>query len=345
MLQGGLRPDAAGLLACGLAVLGWTAQSRRAWFSGSIFGAAAPLIHPFTAAVVLPLGLWCLALTGEKPLRWPVILERIAISALAIALMFFLFLLAIAGDLSEFWRIFREHSSLRAAGTGPQWQVLWFKMNVGLEPLFRWPAMGVLAIGILLASVRSSTRPAAISTGLFFLSFLVLGAALYAAYLIHVLYLFALLAALFVGSRLLDNIRPAFGLLWSTAALLLVFPGVLVPFLSQSTGTDATQLKQQLSSILLQPGRRLLLDENAARYIYDWKLPTGAEDWLHCHTSPDAAATPLLLVQKPASDVWVMESAKLEAYIPDAGVVCPRIKLFGYTTSLLLYRDDWRIIP
>jgi hypothetical protein len=107
---------------------------------------------------------------------------------------------------------------------------------------------------------------------------------------------------------------------------------------------DGAQIRHRVAALQAEPGRRLLLDEYAARYVFDWKLPAGSEDWLHCHWSASVPA-PVRLAHKPASDVWLVDAQKLEAYIPDSGVTCQRIKLFGHTTSLLRYTGDLRVVP
>jgi hypothetical protein len=346
-LRSGMRPDAAGLFACGLAALGWTGRSRAAWFCGSFFGAVAPVIHPFTAAIVLPVGGWCL-LTNLCDQPATVVRKEIAVrfgvALLAAALVFLLFLVAIEGRLTEFVQVFQHHASLRTTGMGQQWHVLWQKMSVGSEVFLRWPALVVLVVGLILAASKPSSRQAALSVAAVFLWHLVLGTLLYTGYVIQGLYLFALVAAALVGSRLSGRLSFGFGLGWANAAFLMVFPAVLSPFLSHSVDLDAAQIRHRVAALQAAPGRRILLDEYAARYVFDWKLPAGSEDWLHCHWAPSVPA-PVRLAHKPASDVWLVDAQKLEAYIPDSGVTCQRIKLFGHTTSLLRYTGDLRVVP
>lgn len=344
----GLRPDGTGVLFCTIAALGWTGRNTTSWVVGSLFGAAAPLIHPFTATIIVPLAVWRLLATAHDEadlLDWQRLGVRAVIMLLACGAVFALFLLAIDGQLHEFARVFGEHAARRLEYADGRWAYLVSLMMIGWEPVLRWPTLIMLAVGLLLAARGAATRRRTQVVGLLFAGFVFLGGMIYAGHLVRVLYLCALIATAFLSPALHGRTRLFFGIGWLIAALLLLCTSAIQSVFIQRPAIDAPALQLRLAGILAAPGRRLLLDEYAARYVYDWHLPPHAEDWLHAHRPTAHDSATFSLTDKDARDVWIVDAAKLEQHVADSGVTTERIRLGGYQTSMRRRLGELRIVP
>ena len=345
LLRTGLRPDAAGMLATCAAAYGWSGTSRISWFIGCVCGAAAPCIHPFTAAFVVPLGIWFLAnrAAGQPvPAKQAGVLGGMAL--LATFCVFGIFLAAIEGRIGEFMQVFRQHAGLREVAGGRQWSVLFEKLTFGREPWLRWPTVGVFVLTGALAYRMPTARARVLSVVSVFGLFIVCGTLLYTNYVPSLLYLFALVGAAFMAATLPGRHRVAIGAIWVVALGLMSFPGGYWALFGRQFSIDAAPLRARLSAYETE-GRRLLIDEYAARYVYDWRLPAGAQDWLHCHWDPFLPYRPPKVAEKPSDEVWVIEASKLEMYVPDSAIINERVTLFGHKSSLFRDRGDIRIIP
>jgi len=76
------------------------------------------------------------------------------------------------------------------------------------------------------------------------------------------------------------------------------------------------------------PDKKYSIDESAARFVFDYKLPENSIDW-NFSRSYNGSSRPGSLQEKPADEVWIISKDK--GYSVEGLPEYPRVTLFGHT--------------
>jgi hypothetical protein len=341
VLARGLRPDAWGAAFALLAGLAWWRDGCGAWLAGGLAAALAVAFHPFAAMAVLPTG--GLALFGRlqaKGLRGCVPELALATGTILVVLGLLAALLDFA--VADFWRAFHHHAQLRTPAPGTRLAAFWHELTLGREPLLRAPGALALA-GALAAAGFAGNRRRAISAAALAAGAAGVGLVLYAGYTPQWLWPLGAGLTLAVWS----TVKPFAGRAAVTAVVTFAVCWSSLPWLvgtalaRREPAGDYARLRTEYET---QPATRLLVDEVAARYVFDFRLPPGSRDWLLARHLDSGLSS--LLAAKPPGEIWLVDERKLELYVPDSDVRAGRVRLAGRTfSSWLIHPGRVRLLP
>lgn len=332
LLGMGLRPDAAGLALVASAAVCWLRGGSGWWFAGCLFGAAAPVVLPFTIALVAPLGLWSLfRRTGTSADCFAMPANRAHKLVLAIAaavVIFALFAAAIHLQLEGFVHTFRQHAAMRTPSPGLRLKAFREELALGWEPFLRGPSIILFLAVIAVSSRVDSAAHASRLAAALFVGFVALGMWLYAQYTPQYSYLLAMIGSATLVERLPPCFnRRLFSSFWWMLSAVMPVPFVLEVAFCRPIPTDSTMYATLRSRVSQTPYRVLEFDEYALRYVFDFNPPIDSQDWLQCRSG--AALSESSVAQKPAGEAWLVDARKLELYVPSAGVRAERAMIFG----------------
>jgi uncharacterized membrane protein len=328
-LSHGLRPDtpAAALIISALGC--WLRPGLTWWAVGCIFAAAAPAMQPFATAVVVPLGAVFL-FRARTRLEW---LHR-SLVAVSAALMVAIFLAwCLDWQVTGFLHSFLQHARFRTPQPGLRCATFWDALMFGWEPLLKGPAYLLCLITALLAWKKGGAAPKIVSAAI--AGFFVLGVGLYAGYTPRYGFYISLIAAAILISCLErpERFRTPLTVSWIACACLNAVPDFLS--LGLSTPEPAAYYTKVRETATLHTGP-LLVDEVAARFVYDFQLPSNARDWLHSRATQGTMMSPL--ATKPPGEAWLVDTRKLDLYVPDARVRAERAIFLGRSYSTIIAR-------
>lgn len=331
----GLRPDALAVL---LIVLGQLAfcRNRPAWWTaGGFLAASAVLVHPLALAFAIPVFLFsCPSVTRETSRA----VQLAAWAALGIATAGVMFLVEIGGRLSEFWR---SISAARGLISSTPWYARPTELLAYLgEGKKGWFYAAIFGVAIVAAG-RTWFGPETPDRRLLRRWFcawavaLVLGFFLYPARALQYVGYAGLLLTLasFCQARHASLIAGAVLVLPIVHNLGLCVLLVLRPAQPTVTADFA-------SAIRTASGKTLCVDEVAARFLFDFRLPPGARNWLLRQASPEGAHG--TLAAKPRNELWIVNEWKLEHYVADANVHAERLT-FGPFVMHSVPREPYRL--
>lgn len=333
VLARGLRPDAWGAAMALLAALAWLHEGRRMWATGCLAAALAPALHPFAAIVVIPSA--CLAFaTRTRGSRKAVLLD-LGIAAAAILAVLGLVAWMLDFATKDFWRAFHYHALMRTPRSGSRLTTFGATLTLGFEPLIKLPGAAALALALALAWFAGNRRRA-IEGLLLCIGALGLGILLYAGNTPN--WLWPLAGGVTLGAWASVRSFPRRALVSGLLGLLVIWNHL--PWLVSSTFARAVPAREygeiRNACEQLRP-TRLLVDETAARHIFDYRLPAGALDWLLNRRLESGMLGSL--AARPAGEVWLVDERKLELLVPDSGVRAARSQLAGISLQ------SWLIHP
>ncbi|QYM80480.1 hypothetical protein K0B96_07700 [Horticoccus luteus] len=317
----GMRPDALALL---LVVLGQRmaiSNEKWHWAAGAFLSAAAVLTHPLAMAFVVPLYGMRFLVLRSTPTRIP---QWFVFTVFGVAVAFAAFLVAIQGELVEFLRAISLHRQL---ATAPRWYMgpfyFWREMTFGKEVWLQGPIFLLILAGIIPAFCGRSPSQRSQSVRRLYavwLVSLILGCFLYAGRMAHYAAYAGLVLAIVSWAE--SRWRHVFAVSALAAVVLNNAGALLTPIFGDNARPDVTTIRQAVHE---HPGKTLCLDEVVARYVYDFRLPPGAQDWgLRNPAGIGAAGT---VAAKPTNELWIASEWKIERYISDSGVKAERLRI------------------
>lgn len=327
MMPQGLRHDTLGLafLAAGLWFLSFPGTVRT--FAGAFLAASSVATWPLLMVYAVPFTAAQLG-AGRPPASY---LSRNAARRFAACLAgagtaFLLFLASIGFRVGEFLEDFVWHSRLRL----PTWRKilpdLWLQLTNGYAEILSPPTYALfllLTLGMVLrwkeTRVKARIFFCALWTGI--LANLVL----YPSFL-HVLvdfFCWVGIVALLWEVPMSRAARKA-GVAVAAAAFLLAQSYILLAWAGRQS-LPAERHDTVREALRRPPPGPLAVDEIAARFIFDYRLPPGAVFWNY--SRPPAKTWPASTMEKEPGEIWVLSPVKSQVTkgIPPS----PRVRLFG----------------
>ncbi len=275
----GLRPEAmaGALIMAGFAMLvcSWALTATLFGFLLIFFGAsAAPRMAPLSVAltVLAAYRLWK-NLEGDKSKPWKIL----APMAAAFGITTLVFLVQIHFCLGEFWHTFSVHAHERVLGS---------RITLAMQFLFAYPDTTQLPLLLLLVEFLffACQRPGNEPTHL---GFAALGGLLLAAafkLLGHGSIWFGVLAVLVLAIPVLNGVPRAhakllkFGLAGSILFANIASCAQIYGTLRGKIDTDPGRRRDQAFAMRSTPDHSVLVDNQVARYLFDYRLPAGFID-------------------------------------------------------------------
>jgi hypothetical protein len=294
---------------------------------------------------VLPLGLWTLfrpsppdGWNSGPQLRWT---GKLALAGAATAIVFALFAAAIDLHLRGFARVFLQHAAMRTPPNGMRIESLLEQLSLGWEPFLRGPSILLFAAVAAVSLLLPSTARAAGAALLLFAGFGALGIALYAGYTPAFAYLAAMLgSAILIGTWPNRLPRGLFSAFWWIVLSAMATPSVLC----KPPQSDSPSYMALRSRVSQTPFRVLEFDEYALRGVFGFNPPPNSQSWLTCRSGADRV--PSSFADKGAGEAWLVDSCKLEHFVPDAGFKADRVTLLGHRFGTLIRRPgELHFIP
>ena len=332
----GMRPDALALLLVLVSQFMIARAGAARWAAGSFIGASAVLVQSFVVTLVIPLHL----LHGIRLLRRREAAgaELLAFTALGVAAATALFAAALPASFAEFFRVYLMHARLATPSFYHGPIIFWRALTFGWEVPRLGPTWLIIAVAAWSVARRDSPAQALRLWWAAFAASLLLGVSLYATYEVgYADYLGLALAA------------ATWGCLPGARQRRLGIAAVLLGFLSQNAVVLLNQLNRRempdaaaiRAAVATHPRSRLLVDNIAGRFVYDFRLPPGAVDWMS--RQPIASGYASLLAHKPADEIWIASEWKLERYLSDSGIHAKRMRLGGITFNAI-DREPYRLV-
>ncbi|HYP15903.1 MAG TPA: hypothetical protein VEQ65_01720 [Opitutus sp.] len=316
----GLRPDTLALALVALAQFPAFRKDGVSWLVSAVFSAAAVITHPLALALVLPL----FVLQMEAAARHGAPrLQFLAWTSAGVMVVFGGFLVAISGEIVEFIRTMNTHRGFVVAGgwldrPGQFWQTL----GLGWEPWFCGAMYALALVTAVVTCVRDDRLRTVWWRRLWtaWAIALLLGAFLYPGRMVRYGAYTGIALAVVAWSR-----RPAARPVACAALGLAVLHNAalfLEPFFSDRSRPDPDVVRE---IVLKNRHKTLCVDEVAARYVFDFKLPPNSRDWLLRQAPPKGAFG--RAADKPADELWIANEWKFERYVPDSGVRASRLQV------------------
>lgn len=275
----GLRPEP---LAAALTMWGFAWAWQRNWsslfpgfFLMALGAATAPRITLFSASLILVAGLHVCRDASSSKRRMA---TSIPVAAAGILTAFLVFLVCLDFRLAEFWRAFHHYSQLVS---GSKWQLLivFFKAYVGVTQWLVFPLFLVL----LMISIRAPWHPlkqVGVIMAATFLPVALIGG------LGDGTLWFALLGVFALAAAVLNSNITKFSKALLTCSLLIVILFANIKMLLNIAGivsgniiTDTGVSQEEALALRSTTEHPVLVDEFAARYVYDYRIPSGFIYW------------------------------------------------------------------
>lgn len=342
----GLRADALGLGLIGAGHLLLVRPSTPLRIVGIWLCGLGAATHPFALTVAIPvlaahLGVELRMTPPERRGR-----RLVGAAAAATAGAILIAVLGVAlidGEIREFFRIFNHHRSLAVPDASLRWNYFSGQFLLGREALRRLPFV-IGAIGLLgLAAWRGPAAGRVRWCGLALAVMTGLGYILYAQYLARY-FVFALFLLLPLAGQALKSAGwPRSGVV----ILALLAFGTATDFLALAARRlppppeDVTKLRAQIAA---DTHPILVLDEFSIRYLYDFRPPARTRDW---QVGRPAGGRPLgfSVSQKPAEELWVVNTFKLAHAVSGLPVVPRYLQLAGHSFRSLELGVDLAVVP
>lgn len=341
VLAHGLRPEAWGAACALIAGWAWWHEGLGWWAAGCLAAALAPAFHPLAAAVVVPAGI--VALLGQLRRQGRAALaSRLALAVAAILVVLGLVAAALDFAALDFWHVFQAHATMRTPAAGSRLATFWGALTIGREPVLLAPA-AIAFIATMFVAWRTGDRRRVVDSVGLVGGTAVLGILFYAGNAPTWIWPLASGVTLVIWARIPRANKSAFGaVVMSGVTLWSTFPWIVGSVIAQRE-EPATYARLRAEAAAAQP-TRLLVDENAARFIYDFRLPPGARDWLLNRTCEQGMLGRIAV--KPPGEAWLVDERKLELYVPDSGVHAECFRLAGHRFSTWLrHPQRVRFIP
>ena len=330
LLSLGLRPEALGLSLVAASQLAFDYRSRQRLILSGTLAAAAVLTHPLLMSLVIPLYVW----RGWEAVRGQAGRLFCLATATGILISSAAFALALRGEVSEFVRVMRAFSHQLT----PSWHAapahFWGELTLGKQRYLlgaSWCLIALGAIRTLFAAESAPHRSTLRDLWIVWVAATLFGLLLYPTRMVHYATAFGLALAMVSWGRV--RLGGAFTLASLSLVALQSAALLLVPVFGSLKPPDAASLRAEIER---HPDRKLCLDDVAARYLYDFKLPPGAVDWTQRQSATQGSRG--TLVGKPAGELWIAAEWKLEHNIPDSGIRAERLRIGSKTVNSLAAR-------
>jgi len=102
------------------------------------------------------------------------------------------------------------------------------------------------------------------------------------------------------------------------------------PLLSATGRPDSSSIAAAEAAVANNPDKKLLIDSHAARYLFDYRIPPNARDWMFSRPFP--RMWPDSLADHLADELWIISGERLWMIEPQlAPEMVPVFSLFGHT--------------
>ncbi len=310
MAPQGLRHDAMGLTLLALGLWALSAPGAFRAFAGAFLLASSIATWPALIAYSVPFGavsLWPALRPGaSSPAR---IASRTATALLGAGAAFVLFLASIRFRLAEFLADFTWHARLRRPTGGELLPAIKLQLTNGKAAFLYGPLYAVFLLLTALVAVRwRQTRLAARAFLCALWAGILANLVLYAS-ILHVL------ADLFcwIGVVILLNeipvSRPVRRLAMAAAVTaFLIAQSYPLVALAGRRSVPPARYAEIRKSLRARPVGTLGVDEIAARFVFDYRLPPGTFCWNY--SAPPPKTYPASVEEKPPGVTWVLSPVK-----------------------------------
>lgn len=321
----GLRHDALGLalLATGLLLLtGGTAVRTGA---GSLLLTCSLATWPVLLAYAVPLSGALLGAAWRRsgPHRRARLVSAACIGALAATA---LFLLSIGGEIGRFLADFAWHAKLRGVSAARLPAEIWLQLTNGYAEVLYLPLYTLLLAFALVLAVRwREVRPQARALLLILGLGMTANLLLYASTMHPLLDLACWIAVVALAAELPLSRRARQAALAASLVVFLFSQAYLGVRLLGTERTPATVHAAARTAVA--QGRAVGVDEVAARFVFDYRLPSGAFFWNY--SVPPPQTWPTSTAERSPSVTWILSPVK--GAVTRGISPGPPVRLFGRT--------------
>jgi len=317
LVEQGMRPEALALALIAASQITFATSSGLRMSVSALLAAAATLTHPLFLSLAVPLHAW----RGLEALRTNRLQAFTGATAIGLGVAFVAFVAAIRGEVVEFVQVMRLHSSVIA----PPWSQapanFWGEFTLGKQAYLLGPAWLLILVGATCTLRIASPGGATLrSLWVCWLAATLIGIFFHPTRMVHYATHFGLVLAI-----VSFGCSPWRGL-FTTAALTVVAIQhaaiFAVPLFGDIRSPNVAWIK---AAIARHPGRTLCIDDVAARYIYDFKLPPGSVDWTQRQSTRLGSSG--TLAAKPSNELWIATEWKIEHSIRDSVTHAERLKI------------------
>lgn len=332
----GFRQDALGMAFLGLGLWLLTGDNWWRYFLGFSFVESAVFTSPITSAYGFSFGIAILGInsisTGSpNNINTKYIQTRVLALLAATALIFTLFLLCINFEVKIFLSDFLLHASWRQAGS-IKGIILFFKlMTEYYGPVLNVPSYILFLLIAIIVFQKRHFIPVylkilfvGLTTGMVLNMFLY-GLALWFNFF------FVWLGIVCIVSK----IGGAKQRLYAAIMVLIIYlssQSLNIISLAGREYLPSAKYQQIREAFLAKPNRKYAIDEVAARFVFDYKLPKNSIDL----TFMGPVNAPLLSAKDKPSDVtWIASTHRLAMQYPELNIKYPRVEFLGRSFNSL----------
>ncbi len=343
----GFRQDALGMayLALGLWLL--TKDNWWRYFLGFSFVGSAVFTSPITLAYAIPFGVAIPAINfiyrqKEKVNIHKYFLTRGLVILVASVLVFTLFLLCINFDLQGFWSDFYFHASFKRASyieAIPQFLKLIGRAYGIILNVPSYVIFVVLFIVTFRKHLLISKHQKILIVGLTI--GIILNIFLYAA-AIWFAFFFCWVGIVLMISLLGKQTKIRFYASVLAILLYLISQSLNIVSLIGREYVPESEYQKVREIVIDNPNRKFAIDEVAARFVFDYKLPKNTISWNFLKAPLD----PMLAKDKKPDVTWIVSKSNLANMVPEMQIEYPRVEFMGRKfNSLPKNPFDVTVIP
>uniref|UniRef100_UPI0030DDD447 hypothetical protein n=1 Tax=Argonema antarcticum TaxID=2942763 RepID=UPI0030DDD447 len=334
----GFRQDALGMayLALGLWLL-----TRDKWWRyliGFGFVESAVLTSPITAAYAVSFAVAIPLINfihggGIKNKNRTYFIKIVSSLVAATVVVFTLFLLCINFDLQRFISDFILHASLRRTSTIQAIPIFinlitkYYGYIVTLPSYFLFISLSIVVF-LKRYSIPNYLKILfiALQVGI------IMNALLYAS-AIWFAFFFCWLGIVSILSII--KWEPKMSMFPSVVTLIIYFSSQSLNIISliEREYVPESQYREIREAVLAKPNRKYAIDEIAARFVFDYKLPKNTTSWTFM--LPPVGADPISFKDKPTDVTWIVSPYFLKYNFTDAPIDYPRVEFLGRTFNSL----------
>ncbi|MEC4869056.1 MAG: hypothetical protein SAJ11_23520, partial [Jaaginema sp. PMC 1078.18] len=324
----GLRHDALGIAF--LAVGTWFLLRDRPWyyFWGFSFLGAAILTFPVMMACGSCFGIalvyqnWAESQSVRKGYLFPRIIAFLA----AVLLISLLFLLAINFQVERFFADLAWHSSLRRQSLTEVIPAIIWLVRIGYGEILHGSLLSLYFATLFLCIYKNRKNPKILNQIVIVLTISgILNLFTYASSIIGIFRFLSWVTIILIIAR--SPIKPLTRKILIAIALIVFLLNNLMTIIATTCieKTEPQQYQVVREYIQKHPEKQYIIDEVAARFIFDYQLPKNALSWNGSQPAP--AFWPSSLADKSDNSVWIIAAQKAW-HVPELPDY-PKVEIFG----------------
>ena len=332
----GLRQDALGMAYLGLGLWLLTRDSWWRYFLGFSFAGSAICTSPITAAYAIPFTISILIINlihSKNSDNLQYLLTRSVALLAACGLVFMFFLLCINFDLYSFLSDFSLHASLRRTSAIKSFPVFIWLITRAYGKILILPSYILfisLAVGVFINRyciyIEHKILLIALSMGM------ILNVLLYAS-AVGFAFFFCWLGIIIIIFKI-KKLKIKLYAFVLTGCVFLSSQFLNILSLAQREYVPENQYREIKEAVLANPDRKYAIDDVAARFVFDYKLPKNCTSWTFMHEVPGAA--PIISKDKPSNVTWIVATPMLGGGFPHMlKTDFPRVKFLGHRFNSL----------